>query len=80
MAAPLRITRRMPIPRGRPWLVAGVVGLALALLLPLALELTSQAQIWLVTIAYAEVFAILALGLNVVVGFAGLLDLGYAAF
>jgi branched-chain amino acid transport system permease protein len=80
MAEPLRITRRMPIPRDRPWRVAGVVGLALALLLPLALELTSQAQIWLDTIAYAEVFAILALGLNVVVGFAGLLDLGYAAF
>jgi branched-chain amino acid transport system permease protein len=80
MAEPLRITRRMPIPRDRPWLIAGVVGLALALLLPLALELTSQAQIWLDTIAYAEVFAILALGLNVVVGFAGLLDLGYAAF
>jgi branched-chain amino acid transport system permease protein len=80
MAAPLRITRRMPIPRGRTWLVASLVGLALALLFPLALELTSQAQVWLDTIAYAEVFAILALGLNVVVGFAGLLDLGYAAF
>ena len=66
--------------RDRPWRVAGLVGLALALLLPLVLELTSQAQIWLDTIAYAEVFAILALGLNVVVGFAGLLDLGYAAF
>jgi branched-chain amino acid transport system permease protein len=80
MAAPLRITRRMPIPRGRPWLVAGLVGFTLALLLPLAVERLSQAQIWLETIAYAEVFAILALGLNVVVGFAGLLDLGYAAF
>jgi branched-chain amino acid transport system permease protein len=80
MAAPLRITRRMPIPRGRAWLIASLVGLALALLFPLALELTSQAQVWLDTIAYAEVFAILALGLNVVVGFAGLLDLGYAAF
>jgi branched-chain amino acid transport system permease protein len=80
MAAPLRITRRMPIPSGRPWLVAGLVALALALLLPLPLEWTGQAQVWLDTIAYAEVFAILALGLNVVVGFAGLLDLGYAAF
>src|ERR1700730_5855542 len=30
--------------------------------------------------ANATAFAILALGLNIVVGFAGLLDLGYAAF
>jgi branched-chain amino acid transport system permease protein len=30
--------------------------------------------------AFAEVYILLALGLNVVVGFAGLLDLGYAAF
>ncbi len=30
--------------------------------------------------AAAGVFVLLALGLNVVVGFAGLLDLGYAAF
>jgi branched-chain amino acid transport system permease protein len=80
MAEQVRITRRMPIPRGRPWLVAGLAGLALALLLPLPLKQSSQAQVWLDTITYAEVFAILALGLNVVVGFAGLLDLGYAAF
>jgi branched-chain amino acid transport system permease protein len=32
------------------------------------------------TAAAAEVFVLLALGLNIVVGFAGLLDLGYAAF
>ena len=80
MAEQVRITRRMPIPRGRPWLVAGLAGLALALLLPLPLKQSSQAQVWLETITYAEVFAMLALGLNVVVGFAGLLDLGYAAF
>src|SRR4029077_14239282 len=30
--------------------------------------------------ANATAFAVLALGLNIVVGFAGLLDLGYAAF
>lgn len=80
MAQTLRITRRMPIPRERRWLVGGLVALALALLLPLGIGHAGQAQVWLDTIAYAEVFAILALGLNVVVGFAGLLDLGYAAF
>ncbi len=80
MSQQLRTTRRLSVPDGRPWQIAGLVALVLALIFPLALALTSQAQIWLDTVAYAEVFAILALGLNVVVGFAGLLDLGYAAF
>lgn len=35
---------------------------------------------WLNTVTDAAVFVVLALGLNIVVGFAGLLDLGYAAF
>ncbi len=70
----------MPIPRGRTWLITGLVVLVLALLAPIVIEQTSQGQIWLDTLTYGEVYAILALGLNVVVGFAGLLDLGYAAF
>lgn len=37
-------------------------------------------QSWLNTFASAGVLVLLALGLNVVVGLAGLLDLGYAAF
>lgn len=36
--------------------------------------------VWLNNFANAGVFVLLALGLNVVVGMAGLLDLGYAAF
>jgi branched-chain amino acid transport system permease protein len=80
MGQPLRITRRMPIPRGRGWQATGGVALVLAVLLPVVIYQTSQGQIWLDTLAYGEVYAILALGLNVVVGFAGLLDLGYAAF
>jgi branched-chain amino acid transport system permease protein len=55
-----------------------IVGIGLALLFPLinsALGLGWEAKA--VPIA---LFIILALGLNVVVGFAGLLDLGYAAF
>ena len=35
---------------------------------------------WTPQIIFALIFTILALGLNIVVGFAGLLDLGYAAF
>src|SRR5262245_46567793 len=35
---------------------------------------------WSAQIIFALIFVILGLGLNIVVGFAGLLDLGYAAF
>jgi len=41
---------------------------------------TSNAGFWIGVAADAGVYMLLALGLNVVVGFAGLLDLGYAAF
>jgi branched-chain amino acid transport system permease protein len=40
----------------------------------------SQADFWIFVAGDAGVFVLLAIGLNVVVGFAGLLDLGYAAF
>jgi branched-chain amino acid transport system permease protein len=59
------------------WLRAGLLGLALVVLMPLIgyyngyyLEVATQVGI----------FAALALGLNIVVGLAGLLDLGYVAF
>jgi branched-chain amino acid transport system permease protein len=35
---------------------------------------------WTATVIQIQIFAILALGLNIPVGYAGLLDLGYAAF
>lgn len=35
---------------------------------------------WTSTVIFALIFVILGLGLNIVVGYAGLLDLGYAAF
>src|SRR5579884_1607398 len=47
----------------------------LAFLLPLFMG-----QVGIGDAAFAEVYILLALGLNIVVGFAGLLDLGYAAF
>ncbi len=60
----------------RLWGTAGAIGLALAFpLINRWLGLGWEAK--LIPIA---LFIILALGLNVVVGFAGLLDLGYAAF
>jgi branched-chain amino acid transport system permease protein len=64
--------------RGR-WAWAGValVGVTL-LLLPFALSLAGTA--WVRIANLALLYVLLALGLNIVVGFAGLLDLGYIAF
>ncbi len=60
---------------GRAWATAGLLGLALIYpVLDLALGLHLQ----LVAISML-LFVLMALGLNIVLGFAGLLDLGYAA-
>ncbi|MGH8686334.1 MAG: ABC transporter permease subunit [Burkholderiales bacterium] len=62
--------RRVPI---------GIAIVALVLLaLPFALTLVGTS--WVRITNYAILYALLALGLNIVVGFAGLLDLGYIAF
>jgi branched-chain amino acid transport system permease protein len=53
------------------------VGAAL-ILLPLALGAFGDA--WIRALCFAALYVMLALGLNIVVGFAGLLDLGYIAF
>jgi branched-chain amino acid transport system permease protein len=59
--------------------IIGVVLVSLALLaLPFAL--TSVGTTWLRITNLAILFIFLSLGLNIVVGFAGLLDLGYIAF
>jgi len=55
------------------------IGCALALaVLPLALQPLGEA--WVRILDTALLYILLALGLNIVVGFAGLLDLGYIAF
>jgi branched-chain amino acid transport system permease protein len=54
----------------------GFLGLALAALIPLLDHNGAHINF----LADASTFVLLALGLNIVVGFAGLLDLGYAAF
>ena len=66
--------------RSRPWLVwVGIVLVALALaVLPFALAQIGTT--WVRITNYAILYILLALGLNIVVGFAGLLDLGYIAF
>jgi branched-chain amino acid transport system permease protein len=58
---------------------AGVALIALSLaLLPFALAQVGTT--WVRITNYAILYVLLALGLNIVVGFAGLLDLGYIAF
>src|SRR6266498_3985554 len=58
--------------------VASFLLIILPHLPPLSLLQTSNP--WYDSFANAGVFVLLAMGLNVVVGLAGLLDLGYAAF
>ncbi|MGH7389513.1 MAG: ABC transporter permease subunit [Candidatus Rokuibacteriota bacterium] len=62
------------IPR---WLRAGLLALALLVLMPL---IGSFNGYYLEVATQVGIFAALALGLNIVVGLAGLLDLGYVAF
>ena len=54
------------------------VSIALLLVLPLVLQTGGNA--WVRIAATALLYVLLALGLNIVVGYAGLLDLGYVAF
>jgi branched-chain amino acid transport system permease protein len=62
-----------------PQVWAGVALVAIALaVLPFVAALAGQA--WVRILNFAMVYTMLALGLNIVVGFAGLLDLGYIAF
>ena len=60
--------------------VAYAVLLVVAIAFPLLLQSLGGSSFWLTVAADAGVYVLLAIGLNVVVGFAGLLDLGYAAF
>jgi branched-chain amino acid transport system permease protein len=66
--------------RDRPWLVwVGILLIAFSLaVLPFALAQIGTT--WVRITNYAILYILLALGLNIVVGFAGLLDLGYIAF
>ena len=67
--------RELPIPAKAAKLLGIVIGIAFFLALP-----TFMSSVDISRIADGGVFVLLALGLNIVVGYAGLLDLGYAAF
>lgn len=64
--------------KSRVWLTAALLLLGL-LLLPFLVE-ASLGKSWVRIIDLALLYIMLALGLNIVVGYAGLLDLGYVAF
>jgi branched-chain amino acid transport system permease protein len=59
-------------------LVVFIVAAAALLILPLMLQVAGNA--WVRILDVALLYVLLALGLNIVVGYAGLLDLGYVAF
>ncbi len=64
--------------RKRRWLTFGLLALGLALL-PFLVD-AGLGRSWVRLIDLALLYVMLALGLNIVVGYAGLLDLGYVAF
>ena len=66
------------ITKERAWLAYFAIG-ALLILTPFLVD-WGLGRFWLRIIDFALLYAMLALGLNIVVGFAGLLDLGYVAF
>jgi branched-chain amino acid transport system permease protein len=57
-----------------------LIGLILALIVIIPILNFQQRAYWVRVIGYTGLYIILGLGLNVVVGLAGLLDLGYVAF
>jgi branched-chain amino acid transport system permease protein len=66
--------------RDRRAVRAALLGLAVLLaLLPFLIH-ASAGRTWVRILDFALLYVMLALGLNIVVGFAGLLDLGYVAF
>jgi branched-chain amino acid transport system permease protein len=75
--ARLRLRERI---RDRDTALYGIL-LIVALVFPAATLYTQDGSTYLISLAgHAGTYVLLAIGLNVVVGFAGLLDLGYAAF
>jgi branched-chain amino acid transport system permease protein len=66
--------------KDRPWVVWIGFALIAVVLAVLPFALAQVGTSWVRITNYAILYVLLALGLNIVVGFAGLLDLGYIAF
>jgi branched-chain amino acid transport system permease protein len=76
LRARLRFRERI---RDRDTAIYGIL-LIVAVAWPLGTIYASDSTFYIAQAGHAGTFVLLAIGLNVVVGFAGLLDLGYAAF
>ncbi len=63
-----------------PWFWSGWRGGLIALIVAALFPYVSGNQALIQSASYVGIYVLLALGLNIVVGFAGLLDLGYVAF
>jgi branched-chain amino acid transport system permease protein len=70
--------KAFPSSRHRAW--AGSALIAVVLIVAPHLVGAGLGNAWVRVLDFAALYIILALGLNIVVGFAGLLDLGYIAF
>jgi branched-chain amino acid transport system permease protein len=74
------MTRLFPsLANNRSAAIAAVIGIGIILFL-LPVVAGHFGNFWVRVMAMALLYVMLALGLNIVVGFAGLLDLGYVAF
>jgi branched-chain amino acid transport system permease protein len=76
---PAKSKRGMPTIDPPPWLEKALVPivLVLAAIMPFAVD---SGGVFMQNCVQALAYIVMALGLNIVVGFAGLLDLGYVAF
>jgi branched-chain amino acid transport system permease protein len=72
--------RYRALPRFARWGITMALFILAALLPHFMPYLSSRSNYWVAIILKIGLAALLALGLNIVVGFAGLLDLGYVAF
>jgi branched-chain amino acid transport system permease protein len=74
------VTLFFPSLRNRPGAAIAATFVVAAVLVALPFVVGTLGNAWVRALAFALLYVMLALGLNIVVGFAGLLDLGYIAF
>ena len=74
------MTLLFPSLRDKPGAAIAATFVVAAVLVALPFVVGSFGNAWVRALAFALLYVMLALGLNIVVGFAGLLDLGYIAF
>ena len=74
------MTLFFPSLRDKPAAAVAATFLLAAVLIAAPFIVGTMGNAWVRALAFAVLYVMLALGLNIVVGFAGLLDLGYIAF